>query len=249
MKRQPLTASLIEAAINGRIPLGLYGVSRDGLSKWSAWDVDTDAQWPQLVALAQYLDPQQHILLEQSRRGGHLFAFHQPTAWHNANSYGQQLATQFGLEGIEVYPKFNKLHSLRMPGTKHPKTGVTYPIIHPLTGELLSLTEALDTITPIVLPDVPLPSCPEISVKSNSREFPGGSTDFYDLVYELSKLTRVRLYSSERGVARCPWHFPDKNPSLFLKGRRMHCLSSNCGVYGDSYDVRRWIEQGVRPPQ
>ncbi len=248
MKRQPLTPSLIEAAVTGRMSLGLYAVSPTGMCKWTAWDVDTDEQWPHLVALAQHLAPHHHILLEQSRRGGHLFAFHQPTAWHNANAYGQQLATQSGLEGIEVYPKFNKLHSLRMPGTKHPKTGVTYPIIHPLTGELLSLTEALATIIPIVLPEVEPEQCVEIAHCSNSREFPGNLPDFYDLVYELSKLTRVRLYSQDRGIARCVWH-DDTNPSLYLKDRRFHCLSAHCGVYGDALDVRRFIQFGTLPPK
>lgn len=244
MEKQPLIPALIEQAVTGEISLGLCAVSGIGTSRWTVWDADDDALWPNLVELARHLAPQGHVLLERSRRGGHLWAFHQPTAWHNAHHYGEQLAKEFGLDGIEVYPKFNGTHSVRLPGSRHPKTGMRYPLIDPATGEFVELVEALQAITPIELPEVEPPAEKQRAEIAHCSD-PG---DFTDLVDVLSRLTRVHIYGPEKAKARCPWH-DDAHPSLMVKGSRFHCLSHRCQAWGDATDVRRFIEKGIDPPR
>lgn len=255
MSEQPVTPDLIAAAVDGDISLGLCAVSGTSTSRWTVWDADDDALWPNLAELARHLAPQGHVLLERSRRGGHLWAFHQPTAWHNAHYYGEELAKEFGLDGIEVYPKHGGIHSVRLPGSVHPKTGMRYPLIDPSTGELVELVEALCHIQPIELPEVDLPTIKDsltvggLADKQSAKtaHFPGPA-DFTDLVDILGRLTRVHVYGPERAKARCPWH-DDKNPSLMVKGGRFHCLSHRCQAWGDATDVRRFIERGIEPPR
>ena len=244
MEKQLLTPALIEQAVNGEISLGLCAVSGIGTSRWTVWDADDDALWPNLVELSQHLAPHGHVLLERSRRGGHLWAFHRPTVWHNPHHYGDQLARQFGLDGIEVYPKHQGIHSVRLPGSLHPKTGIRYPLIAPATGEVMELVEALQTITPIELPEVSQPAEKQRAEIAHCSD-PG---DFTDLVEALSRLTKVHVYGPEKAKARCPFH-ADKHPSLMVKGSRFHCLSHTCKAWGDTVDVRRFIERGIEPPR
>ncbi len=251
-KTMPITPPLIESALDSLIPFGVYAVSGAGTSRWICLDADSDALWPQLVTLARQLAPQGNVLLERSRRGGHLWFFHQVTTWDHAHAYGVQLAQDAVLEGIEIYPKFNELHGVRCPGTVHVKTGLVYPIIDPMTGEVLSIDEALATITPIILPAMELSTSAETAqdgaVSEGNSEKPDRSDEFLDLVAELSRLTTVRVYRANHGSARCVWH-DDHSPSLYIKGPRFHCLSAKCGVFGDVHDVRRFIERGTLPPK
>lgn len=247
MEKQPLTPALIEQAMVGTIPLGLCAVSDTGDSRWTVWDADDDALWPNLVELAQHLAPHSHVLLERSRRGGHLWAFHSVTAWHNAHHYGEQLAKQFGLDGIEVYPKFNGTHSVRLPGSVHPKTGMRYPLINPATGEFVELVEALRHIQLIELPEVAPPTVKQDLIVGQPVDLTDRG-DFTDLVEILSRLTRVHIYGPEKAKARCPFH-RDQHPSLMVKGSRFHCLSHACQAWGDSRDVQRFIEQGIESPR
>jgi hypothetical protein len=247
-KTMPITPPLIESALDGLIPFGVYAVSGAGTSRWTCLDADSDALWPQLVALAQQLSPQGNVLLEHSRRGGHLWLFHQVTTWDHAHASGVQLIQGTTLEGIEVYPKHGNPHGVRCPGTMHVKTGEVYPTIDPMTGEILSIDEALAAITPIVLPAMELPTSAETAQDGSHPGKPDRSDEFLDLVAKLSQLTTVRVYRDNRGKACCPWH-RDTHPSLYLKDHRFHCLSSKCGVFGDVHDVRRYLNRGTLPPK
>lgn len=245
--RWPLTMPALDAAINGLEPLSLCAASGIGTSRWTAIDVDDDASLLYLTALAEHLAPQRCVLFEHSRRGGHLFIFHQPVPWSDAHAFGCELAERFGLDEAEVFPKRQGIHTLRLPGSVHPKTGRRYPIIDPATGEVVSLHQALAAIRPI---ELPTGNCSEIPNGSpgNDPEKPGSSAAFEALVAALEPLTDVRVYAPGRGSARCPWH-DDRHPSLFIKNARFHCLSSRCGVWGDVKDVARWTEQGIQPPR
>jgi len=237
------------------VSLGLYAVSETSTSKWTCLDADDETSFR---ALLEYftLHPFPNLLIEQSRRGGHAFFFWQtPVTWQQATMFGRELCTRIGID-IEVYPKHGNPHSVKCPGTVHPKTGLVYPAINLATGELCHALDQLGLIEPIECP-VTLEQCAENARCSNASEkpnssnhrvFPGSSPDFSDLVQELSKLTSIRIYGLERGIARCAWH-DDSSPSLFIKGRRMHCLSSNCGVYGDAWDVKRFVNRGIWPPK
>lgn len=255
MKTAPVTPQLLDAAINGRIPLGLYAVSQTGTCKWSCLDADDEVSFQALLEYLHY-HPVPNMLVERSRRGGHAFFFWKtPVPWQQANYFAEDLCSKIGIH-IECYPKHGHIHAVKLPGSVHPKTNLAYPALNLATGELRPAIDLLRLVEPTLCPVTPeqcaenarCSNHPEQPDTSNYSANPNGSPDFYDLVYELSKLTRVRLYSQDRGIARCVWH-DDTNPSLYLKGRRFHCLSAHCGVYGDALDVRRFIQFGTLPPK
>jgi hypothetical protein len=180
-------------------------------------------------------------LLELSRRGGHLWVFHPAMTWQTAHDLGVNLAEQCNLHDIEVYPKHGGLHAVRLPGTKHPKSGIVYPAVDAESGELLDL--------PSVLPGLgshysALATAPTTS-RPQSRQSLFDEPTFDRLVAALTPMTNVKVYAPGRAAAICPWH-DDTHPSLYIKGRRFHCLA--CGVWGDEADVRRWVKSGTRPP-
>lgn len=253
LEKTNLTRQVIESAVKGETVLGVAAVSGTGTSRWVCLDVDSEDQWDSLAALARELAPYGHILLEKSRRGGHLWAFVQPTNWQVVRNYGLELADKYGLSGIEVFPKHGGVNTVRIPGSKHPKTGERYPILDPVTGKTIQLTEALNRIAPLKLMgqnelDLKTPMPPASSGGVNYPEIPDNSTDEFDkLVGTLSSHTQVRVYAPNRAIARCLWHSPDEHPSLYIKGSRFHCLSSKCGVWGDQRDLERWLSKGRRP--
>lgn len=242
-RKAPVTPALVQAALLGHVSLGVYAVSEQGTSKWLALDVDTPAEVPALYRLAVKLAPQGNILLEQSRRGAHLWIFGPATPWAQVHAYGIHLAREAGLGQVEVFPKGEGLNGLKLPGMRHPKSGRVYPAINPLTGEVLDARRALVAIRPQPFPAVELRR--EWSAAPRETTATG---DFWDLVQELAKLTRLRVFGPEKAIGQCPWH-DDQHPSLFVKGQRFHCLASSCGCWGDVADVRRFTEQGIVPPR
>jgi hypothetical protein len=239
-RNQVLTERLINDALHGSMPLGVAAVSDTGSARWTCLDVDQDVQLFELQELARQMSPLNCCLFEYSRRGGHLFIFHQVVPWSHAHAFGTELARKAGLEGIEVYPKHGDLNAVRLPGTTHPKTGERYPIIDPGTGEVLSLAAALSQIERYQLPQVQVDETPALSPKAE------GTAEFTQLVDALQGLTEVKVSQANRGVAKCPWH-QDQHPSLIIKGGRFHCARPDC-VWGDIHDLRRYLNKGIRPP-
>jgi hypothetical protein len=222
------------------VSIGLPTTSGTGNAKWLCLDLDSDDQLPDLQQLAARLWPTRSVLFEHSRRGGHLFIFHQSVPWKQSHDFGLRLVKEAGLEGIEVYPKTERLNAVRLPGTAHPRNGNTYPIIDPTTGEVLSLEAALSRIERYELPPGEMVEAAPLSRRTDSTQ------EFDRLVDALNTLTIVTVYAPNRGKALCPWH-EDHNPSLLIKGGRFHCARPDC-VWGDEKDVIRFIRYGTRPP-
>lgn len=242
IRQQPLTPALIKRALSEPIPLGVLAVSGTGTSRWTCFDVDRDDQIPQLMDLYQGL-PVESRLFEQSRRGAHVWLFHQPVAWELARLVGLERTKRHHLDGIEVYPKHGGLHAVKLPGTVHPKTGARHPIGDPITGEELDFATTLRQIVP-----APVDGSGRSITDPHQRNPSSDIKDFDDLVSELATLTPVRVYAEQKAIGVCPWH-DDRHPSLYVQGKRFHCLSPNCGVFGDVHDVRRYKTRSIRPPR
>src|SRR5688500_19323884 len=71
--REPLTDSLIYRHLLGEITLGSYCLSVDNTAHFIVIDADEKAEWEQLLRVISSLAVP--FFLEQSRRGGHLWAF------------------------------------------------------------------------------------------------------------------------------------------------------------------------------
>ncbi|CAN5583760.1 hypothetical protein BH23CHL5_BH23CHL5_24960 [soil metagenome] len=146
LKRQPIAKDLVIRAMNGDIALGIQAVSKSGTTRWTCLDVDEVRMLPALFDAARTI-PENCRLLELSRRGGHLWVFHQATDWETAHEQGMTVAQHANLGQIEVYPKHGGLHALRLPSTRHPKSGKVYPAVEPESGELLDLPSLLPGIS------------------------------------------------------------------------------------------------------
>lgn len=237
--RRPLSPLLLDTGLKLPIGLGAAAVSGTGTSRWTCWDVDADVQIPRLIELYLGL-PAGARLFEPSRRGGHVWFFHQPVAWQTARADGRERAARAGLAPVEVFPKHGGINCVRLPGMVHPKTGERHPVIDPVSGVVLDFRQALKEIVPAGMAGEPRAIEPARGVRT-----PTETKEFGDLVGALRHITRIWEYAPGRANGMCPWHH-DERPSLFVAGKRFHCLA--CGVWGDVQDVYRWRERGVRPP-
>lgn len=256
LQRLPLTPERINAALNGRLAVGVQAVSGIGTSRFTCLDVDDELQFQQLLSYVTN-QPTSNLLVEQSRRGGHVWFFwFSNTTWQQAHQFGLTVCEAVGIE-CESYPKHGLDHTIKLPGTRHPKSGVTYPAIDLETGELVPVMQLLPHIHPL--------ECPVAIDETNYREKHGSSNcseksngspnseipnlaDFEELVDLLNTVTEVRVYAPQKGIARCIWHH-DSSPSLFVKHGRFHCLSSRCEAWGDIHDLRKYINEHVYPPR
>lgn len=129
---QELTRIEVAAALAGKHSLGVYAVDTTGFSRWLCLDADTDEGRDHLLSLAQRLDPA-NSLFELSRRGAHLWLLCPSTDWQRVQAVGHALVEQ-GPAGIEVFPKGAGRNGVRLPLSRHPKSGECYPIVDPYTG-------------------------------------------------------------------------------------------------------------------
>ncbi len=171
-------------------------------------------------------------LFEPSRRGAHLWRFCPPTPWRAVRAYGEHLLDRAGIR-CEVFPKGEGRTGVRLPLTPHPKTGQTYPVIDPTTGEILSV-EALQELRPAQLPEAP----PRREL-GGPRTDVSGRGDFVSLFQEAERFTRLRQYGPERAVGRCPFH-DDRRPSFSILGGFWRCWAG-CGEGGIAA-FRRQVE-------
>ena len=239
-----ITRTELTKALTGRTVLGLYSLGIDGLSRWYCLDADTDDSFDHLLRFLQRLEDKTGIYVERSRRGGHAWVFHDPVPWHTANFTGTSLAEAVGYPQMEVYPKHAGLNAVRCPGSLHPKTGRAYPAIDLTTGELLPALDALATVRRTSLEML------HFHERRGVTGYSGETTpgDFADLVSLLSSVTRLRVYGPDKAIGRCLWH-DDRNPSLYVKGGRFHCLSTNCKAWGSIVDLKRYLSRGILPPR
>lgn len=221
-RRRPLSSSELASAASGRSSLGVYSVAPDGTSRWAMIDLDRDEDVPKLLAVARTLDPR-NTLVETSRRGIHVWVVHHPVPWVESHLFGRSLLQRAGIEKTEVNPKGPDLTAVRLPGSRHPKTGCVYPIIDPQTGEIVPLEEAVMALVPL-----PLPETGTLYRLEPPRpiRYTGPLTDHQELVQEVSKYVELKFYGPERATGRCPFH-EDRHPSFGVLGGYFRCFA-NC---------------------
>lgn len=218
-----LTRAELDAALNQRQSLGVYTVDVEGLSRWLCLDADTQESKAGLVALAEELDPTSS-LFELSRRGAHLWWLCPPTPWQHVRAVGRALIAECGLD-CEVFPKSAGRNGVRLPLTRHPQSGLVYPIIDPGTGEVRD-TRELAMLRRQALPAVSMPPEP-VGPPSRCKSTHGSFTDLWR---EMEAVTSLRQYGPERAIGRCPFH-DDRRPSLSLLGGFWRCWAG-CGEGG-----------------
>lgn len=235
--RRELSDVILAAALAGRTLLGLYSVAADQRCRWICLDVDDDARAGALGRAVQLLDGPACTLLELSRRGMHLWIFIEPTSWNRAHAWGRDLATRAGVPDIEVFPKGDSLNGVKAPLTRHPKSGLIYPLIDPESGEIVDEPCALiSSRVPIAIPDV-LP--PQRERRLHAKIVNGSHNE---LVKEIERYTKLRFYGNDRAIGRCPFH-DDRHPSLGIVGGFWKCFAG-CGSGGLAAFCRGVRERG-----
>lgn len=235
-----LKAHELQWAITGEMSLGLYAVSKTGKSKWLCLDADTPESFSGLGSITATMTDQDNILLERSRRGGHLWFFCPPTPWEEVANYGHYLVMTFGLQKIEVFPKNPGLNGVKAPATRHPKTGLVYPFVDIQTGELhTDHRDVILALRPRALPRVFYREEP--AREQRPLPFPAGAAKHGDLLREVERYTTLRHIRDDRYRGKCPFHGPDNNPSFGVSGIIWQCWT--CGISGRLADFQRIVKE------
>lgn len=230
---EELTRSEVAFALEGKQSLGIYAVDARGFSRWLCLDADSDEGRDHLIALAQRFDPVSS-LLELSRRGAHLWLLCPATNWQRVQAVGRALV-EHGPAGIEVFPKGAGRNGVRLPLTRHPKSGERYPVVDPSTGEVREVAGLLG-LHPAPLPDL----SPQYERRIVPKVMLRDRTTYAELFNEIQYLTDLRQYAPERAIGRCPFH-DDRHPSLSLLGGFWRCWAG-CGQ-GGLYAFRRTAKE------
>lgn len=249
-----LTPTQLEWALHGTVHLGLYAVSKTGTSKWLCLDADDPYTFEGLAYIAAEHAMVGNVLLERSRRGGHLWLVTPRVPWEEHTNYGHHLKLTYGLPKVEIYPPSGELKGVKAPGTKHPKTGLIYPFLDPATGEVVTNSQKLiESITPR-----PLPRVHDQRLHEDDRRHQVGGLDqlhhgdhpdrlpgnHHDLMTEIGAFTRMTYYGPEKAKGLCPLH-DDHDPSLAVWGGYWKCFAG-CGHGGLNAWRARVRERGVR---
>jgi hypothetical protein len=229
------STGLMYAHLKGAITLGAYILNSDSQAKFTVLDADDAEGFDKLKNAAEDLAGQgAAIYLETSRRGGHLWLFHQEQiSGTKARNFGLGLVKAYELDKIEVYPKQDKLVDgpgslIRVPLGIHRKTGHRYGFITP-AGE--SLGELMDQIHILAHPQtVPGEIVEMYQKKEPEHAYIGRNEKFKDvlLIDFLSQYIELRPVASG-AVGKCPFHDDDK-PSFGVnkKGNYWNCFAG-CG--------------------
>lgn len=246
--REKMTRPGLSGALHGVDCLGLYAVSQTGTSRWLCFDADDDRGFQGLGSMAATLTRTYTIILERSRRGGHLWLLFKPTPWTTVVQWGHDLALHYGLQQIERYPLTGDLRGVKAPLTRHPKSAEVYPLIDLMTGAIIDdPLNYLMTLTRQVSPPVALTETgqPREILSRDIYEYPGELTRPHDLQREISKYTALHYKGRGKWVGLCCLH-DDRYPSLGVVEGYWKCFREpSCGSGGLNAFRARMREKGL----
>jgi hypothetical protein len=275
LTRSSITPDIIHAHLRGAMTAGFYAPGLDDSTRWIVLDADRPDGLAQLQDAWSTLDGRgipSH--LELSRRGGHLWILFEPIATRVARRL--ILGTLPELDGIEVFPKCDWLEDgrvgncVRGPFGVHRLTGKRYPFVDPISlqpvsasvGSTIDYLATTPRLTPTEVAEhlaAGLDERPERASAVISPEPPasrhsqGGSEiatlkrrigDLHDFASQFVELNKA-------GRGHCPFHPPDRNPSLSVDRERgfwvcFHEVNPRTGRYlgGDAIELY-WRLKGI----
>ena len=244
----PLTTTIVASHLRGAITLGAYALDLNSIARWICFDADTDDQWKGLTQLTTFLQSLTvTTYLELSRRGGHLWLFTPPLPGLEARRFGHQLMREHNLEGIELYPRQDRLITgpgsfVRLPLGIHRKAQHIYHFITP-SGQPLAPTirEQIRMLaSPSIIPQnyiesviakAPIPKRVQQSPPFEPNRDISKMTLSERLKAQISVLSFVSRYVEldERHAGCCPFH-DDQVKSFSVNGEAnyWHCFAG-CG--------------------
>lgn len=170
---EPLNVEHLCAHLRGEITLGAYCLDQKNKARFMVFDADDEEGLHQLIQLNSQLAQNGYpSYLESSRRGGHLwFFFEKPISGREARLFGRGILEESGMEGIELFPKQDRLSQgpgslIRMPFGIHRVTGLQYGFITPQRKPLApSIREQIHTFsTPQTISELMIKAYPISSI-------------------------------------------------------------------------------------
>jgi hypothetical protein len=237
------------AHLRGEITLGAYLLNQESRARFVAFGADSERSWEHVGHLARVLaDENVPAYLEKSHRGGHLWLFlAQAVAGREARAFGQGLLAAHQVEGVELYPKQDRLADgpgslIRMPFGVHRLTGQRYGFYtadgSPLAGSIREQIRALGA--PEIVPEAAFEAYRSF-VPPQTVEAPGEpptaperGTLSERIKASVTVLEFVSRYvvlkpTASGAVGLCPFH-DDHHPSFGVndEGNYWHCFAG-CG--------------------
>ncbi len=242
---KPLQDQHLLRHLKGEITLGTYCLDQESKTRFVVVDADNDLQLARLADIARGLaESAVPAYLEGSRRGGHLWLFfEQPVPGQEARSFGRGLLKSYGLTGIELYPKQDRLADgpgslIRLPFGVHRKNGLRYGFIsvdgQPLAATLADQIRLLSAPQPV--PRATVEHFANIGQISTPKPPHVAGAGFGEKLSDqvkssVSVLTFVSHYVelSPSGRGRCPFH-DDQHASFSVNIEKnyWHCFAG-CG--------------------
>ncbi len=234
--------------LRGDLTLGAYLLDEKSRARYIVFDADDQKGFSDLVALAGGLASEEiPSYLETSRRGGHLWLFFEkPVSGRRARSLGLGILAAHQLEGIELFPKQEKLAGgpgslIRMPFGIHRLSHRRYDLVTP-EGQHLAPTirEQIDAFrAPETVPPATFDAY-RTSVSSRGTSASLKSLEEpTDTVSERIKASVTVLEfvsqfvdlkpTGSGAIGSCPFH-EDHHPSFGVndEGNYWHCFAG-CG--------------------
>ena len=247
--KEPLVERHLELHLKGHITLGAYMLSPASTARLMALDADGENGLVDLANLSYELETEGiPTYLETSRRGGHLwFFFEQPHEGKQVRAFGKGILRRYELEGIELYPKQDRLYGgpgslVKLPFGIHKRSGQRYPFIRrdgawlaPTVREQIQILSDHQSV-----PETALLVYASYELDKRERRLPKTNGVIYEsneiervkkavpLVDFISAFVELRPVASG-AVGRCPFH-DDQHPSFGVnkEGNYWQCFSG-CG--------------------
>lgn len=257
VKREPLSPEVLQQAVKHNYAVSGYLSTQDGRTHVGAIDFDTDNGLELAHTIRAFLDTHEiPASVMESRRGAHLWitslgwvktgTMHRMLKAAIALAVGQEAADD---PKIEVFPKRGDdplaVGALRIPGTPHQKTQVTYAMW--LGGERFENPSMRQVIEGHML------TTPEAVERLAGKgpalaAYPKGLDGFYGYKEkrqwgEAPKASEILVEwgipdAKPGGTVRCPKH-PDRRRSLTVlkDDERVFCGSPACVLNGSGHGV------------
>lgn len=243
--RKPIEVSHLIAHLAGKITLGTYVLDSSNHARYIAFDADDGSQFERVISLSRALRKEKvPSYLEESRRGGHLWLFFpNPLSGKAARLFARRISEKHHLEGVEIFPKQDKLSSgpgslIRLPFGVHRKTGKRYGFI---TSDRQPLAASIDEqyrilSAPETVPNDFIKSMMAVSSPSLENPVVGGveyptaplSQRIKESIGIVNFISQyVELSPAGRGL--CPFHV-DQHASFSVNVEKnyWHCFAG-CG--------------------
>ncbi|MCA0456145.1 MAG: hypothetical protein LCI00_19360 [Chloroflexi bacterium] len=229
--KRPLVTPILEGHIKGHITIGAYALNEKNEAHWICFDADDNDHAFELSYMASDLRKSDiTTYLEKSRRGCHLWFFTPSISGVEARRFGKQLLREYKIEGVELYPKQDKLITgtgslVRLPLGIHQVSKYRYGFIdfdgHPLAPTVREQMKILTSPkrVPQTFIDQILAVAPEAKPIFPTKPYiPRPKNRIVgDTLSERIK-NRISVYDfisqyieiNERGFGYCPYHDDQK---------------------------------------